>query len=146
MKRIERIISIYRDEEQKATIKMVASQKKYDQQLRMYNELMQYSSEYKKNYSLSAENGISAGFIINYNNFMARLRQTIDQQSLNLDAAQRSLDAAIINWQTQRKKQTILEKLNIKLDKKRHYTDMQREQKALDDTISAKYHHTRHER
>ena len=146
MKRIERIVDLYREEERTKSMEMADCQKYYDEQLDTYTRLIEYALEYKKEHARSAAEGISASMIANYNNFMARLRLTTDQQTLVLENAQHELENAVQQWKLTRSKKMILVKLNDRLDKERSYNIDRREQSLQDDAAAARCSITRPQR
>lgn len=139
MKRIERIINIISDEEQKATTEMVNCQNYCDEQSNLLENLVSYEEEYKKNFSSSASAGVAIQYIHNYNNFMVRLKLTTQQQGLNVEQAKKRLAAAIATWQLKKKKRLSLENLNTRLDIRSQNELSLQEQKDQDEMASLKF-------
>lgn len=139
MKRIERIIRIINDEEEKASVEMVACRKVYDDHIKMLNDLYGYEQEYKNNFSVSSAAGIKIERLQNYNNFMSRLEMTTKQQTINVKAASDRLDTATLAWQLKRQDRCSLEKLNVRLDDQCQLILARREQIEQDEMSSVQF-------
>jgi len=145
MKRIDRIITLFYEEESKVCAEMNSCQDYYSEQLRILNDLHEYEREYKKNHTAILSSGITIERINNFNNFMARLKLTIKQQSLNVESAQAKLECVRMKWQTAMKRRKMLDKLNTRLDTKSRIKDLQYEQKELDESVSAMFYLKKHD-
>lgn len=139
MKRIERIIDIFINDEKKAISEMVICRKSYDDHIKLLNELYNYEHEYRNNFTLQVETGISIERLNNYNSFMLRLKQTIKQQNNNMEAVKNRLEMATSIWNKKRIKRCSIENLNGRLDQKMISRQGQREQKEQDEMSLLRY-------
>jgi len=141
MKRLDRIIKIFLDDEYRASAEMSSCKASVNEQLRIYNELIGYEAEYKKKFIMKSSVATSINRVTNYRSFMARLKLTIDKQASNLETHKGELDVYTQVWREKKKKTTVLKKLNEKINKDKNMELSKTEQKELDDLVSSRSYH-----
>lgn len=133
MKNIDKIISIYLDEENRAARELAERQNLYQKQLHLLEELRQYETDYKQNFSTVAISGVRIEAIRNYNTFIGQLRLLINRQMENVNAERRKLETATALWQEKRRERKTLNRLDEKMTTRLRHRLARREQQQLDD-------------
>ena len=139
MKNIEKIMSIYIDEENKAAQKCAECQQLYHKQLRLLEELRQYEADYKKNYLDTAKVGIRIENVKNFNRFITKLHTLIDKQIENLNHEKSNLEIATEIWQKKRLQRRTLTKLDERMAQKHRHAYALKEQKQFDEIALRQY-------
>lgn len=140
MKNFEKIMMIYRDEENKAAQKRMECQGLYEKQLRLLDELRRYESDYKKIFFDAATEGVRIEKIRNFNYFIEKLHALIDKQLENVNFERHNLDTATQIWETKRLQRRTLSKFDEKMAQKHRLAYTRMEQKQFDEIALRQYH------
>ena len=140
MKNIEKIMTIYLDEENRAAQKYLECQNLYEKQLRLLNELRQYETDYKKRFFDTASDGVRIEKIKNFNYFIAKLQVLIDKQTEHVNHEKNNLDIANQVWQKKRLQRRTLGKLDEKMAQKQRKIYARKEQMQVDE-IALRQHY-----
>jgi flagellar export protein FliJ len=143
MKKLRKIISIYLDEENRAARGLVECRNLYQKQLHILEELRQYETDYKRNFSAQAMTGVRIEAIRNYNNFIEKLRALIARQLESVNAERRRVEIATTLWQEKRIERKRLDRLEEKVTTRVRHRQEKREQQQLDE-IAIQRHQRRH--
>lgn len=139
MKKLDKILAIYIDDENKAAQKCFECQEHYDRQLQLLEELQQYETDYKKQFLSTASDGVSVAKIKNYQIFIDKLRSLILRQRENVKAEKRNLDIATEVWQEKRLQRRTLDKLEERLRLKERHAHAKNEQKQFDEQAQRQF-------
>ena len=133
MKNIDKIMTIYLEEENMAAQNYIECQETYQKQLHLLDELRRYESDYQKNFLDTASAGVGIDKIKNFNRFIGKLHTLIDKQSGNVATEKKNLDAAMQIWQQKQLERKRLTKLDEKMTLRQRHIQALKEQKQYDE-------------
>lgn len=101
--------------------------------------LEQYRDEYAQRMSEATIQGITRLILRNYQEFLARIEEAIEQQRLAVHNSEISTQAGQAQWRTQNKQLKAIDTLSMRHDAREQYRENKQEQKLLDEFSSRKY-------
>jgi flagellar FliJ protein len=104
-----------------------------------FDMLQQYRDDYASRFRLAAQNGISQREWSNYQEFLNRLDEAINQQGQTVGLQERHTAAGQVQWQQQRTKLKAFDTLSQRHDASELALEVRREQKTQDEFASRHY-------
>jgi len=101
--------------------------------------LEQYRDEYAQRLRDATLEGITRLILHNYQDFLARIDEAIEQQRLAVQNSELSTKAGQAQWSDQNKKLKAIDALSTRHDARERYRENKQEQKLLDEFSSRKY-------
>jgi flagellar FliJ protein len=101
--------------------------------------LEEYREEYAQRLRDANAQGITRLILHNYQDFLARIDEAIEQQRLAVMSSERSTQAGQAQWRDQNKKLKAIDTLSVRHDARERYRENKQEQKLLDEFSSRKY-------
>lgn len=101
--------------------------------------LEEYREEYDQRLRDANAQGITRLILRNYQDFLARIDEAIEQQRLAVMSSERSTKAGQAQWSDQNKKLKAIDTLSERHDARERYRENKQEQKLLDEFSSRKY-------
>ena len=101
--------------------------------------LEQYREEYAQRLRDATTAGITRLILRNYQEFLARIDEAIEQQRLAVQNSELKTKAGQAQWRTQNKQLKAIDTLSIRHDARERYRENKLEQKLLDEFSSRKY-------
>jgi flagellar protein FliJ len=101
--------------------------------------LEQYRDEYAQRLRDATTAGITRLILRNYQEFLARIDQAIEQQRLAVQNSELKTKAGQTQWHTQNKQLKAIDTLSIRHEARERYRENKLEQKLLDEFSSRKY-------
>lgn len=101
--------------------------------------LEQYREEYAQRLRNATNEGITRLILRNYQEFLARIDEAIEQQRLAVQNAQLSTKTGQNQWATQNKQLKAIDTLSVRHDARERYRENKLEQKLMDEFSSRKY-------
>jgi flagellar FliJ protein len=114
---------------------LIASEKDAKNKLAM---LQEYRDEYASRFRQAAQNGIAQREYHNYQEFLCRLDEAIDQQGKTVGLQERNTMAGQTHWQQQRVKLKAFDTLSQRHKASELELEVRREQKIQDEFASRK--------
>ena len=118
------------DEAARTLGKLIAGEQEADQRLAT---LVQYREEYRQRLHEAANNGVNPRIWRNYQNFLARLDEAVDQAHAMLDDSRRQTALGQKNWLEQRGKAKAFDALAQRHRSRVQRADVLSEQKESDE-------------
>jgi flagellar FliJ protein len=103
-----------------------------------FQMLQEYRNEYASRFLQAAQNGVSQREWHNYQEFLCRLDEAIDQQGKNVGLQERNTIAGQTHWQQQRIKLKAFDTLSQRHKANELGQEVRREQKIQDEFASRK--------
>ncbi|MBK8317174.1 MAG: flagellar export protein FliJ [Betaproteobacteria bacterium] len=101
--------------------------------------LEQYRDEYAQRMREAAAEGITRLILRNYQDFLARIDEAIEQQRQAVQNSELSTKAGQTEWRNQNTKLMAIDTLSSRHDARERYRENKQEQKILDEFSSRKY-------
>ena len=101
--------------------------------------LEQYRDEYAQRMREAAAEGITRLILRNYQAFLARIDEAIEQQRQAVQNSELSTKAGQTEWRNQNTKLMAIDTLSSRHDARERYRENKQEQKILDEFSSRKY-------
>lgn len=101
--------------------------------------LEDYRAEYAQRMSEATAQGITRLVLRNYQDFLARIDQAIEQQRLMVVDSENSTRAGQEHWKSQNKQLKAIDTLSQRHDARERYREGKQEQKLLDEFSARKY-------
>ena len=101
--------------------------------------LEQYRDEYAQRMREAAAEGITRLILRNYQDFLARIDEAIEQQRQAVKNSEISTKAGQTEWRNQNTKLMAIDTLSSRHDARERYRENKQEQKILDEFSSRKY-------
>lgn len=124
------------DEASRRLGQLIAAEQSQKSRLQL---LEQYRAEYTQQMAAAQSQGITRLVLHNYQDFLARIDQAIEQQRIavrNSEAGTRHGQEA---WQTENRKLKAIDALSQRHDARQRYQEGKQEQKLLDEFTSRQY-------
>lgn len=118
------------DEAARRLGQLIASEQEVEKTLEM---LLQYREEYEKRFRDAARNGMGPDEWRNYQSFLSRLEEAIEQQRARVAASKQQTAAGQQAWLTQRTKVKAFDTLSQRHQASAAREDGRREQRAQDE-------------
>ena len=101
--------------------------------------LEQYRDEYAQRMREATAEGITRLILRNYQDFLARIDEAIEQQRQAVQNSELSTKAGQTEWRNQNTKRMAIDTLSSRHDARERYRENKQEQKILDEFSSRKY-------
>jgi len=124
------------DEATRALGKLIAAEQNQRSRLQM---LEQYREEYAQRLRENIAQGITRLVMLNYQDFLARIDEAIEQQRLAVRSSEQSTRAGQEHWQQQNKQLKAIDTLSQRHDARERYRENKQEQKLQDEFSTRKY-------
>lgn len=121
------------DEATQQLARLIANERDAKNKLDM---LQQYRDEYATRFREAAQQGITQIQWQNYQDFLNRLDDAIEQQRRNVAQQERNTASGQINWQQQRKNLKAIDTLSDRHISRENARELKRDQKAQDEFAS----------
>lgn len=143
---LQRLLDIAASETEKAAANLGSLNRQLQLQEHKLKLLLQYRDDYQERLRRAAANGLNSAGLRNFNDFIARLEQAIQQQSAAIDAAREHAEHGRGQWQTKRLKAKAFDTLSVRFTTTLTRIESSREQKSQDDFASrtARYKSLQH--
>lgn len=124
------------DEATRTLGKLIAAEQSQRSRLQM---LEQYREEYAQRLREAVAQGITRLVMLNYQDFLARIDEAIEQQRLAVKDSERNTKAGQEHWQSQNKQLKAIDTLSQRHDARERYRENKIEQKLQDEFSTRKY-------
>lgn len=124
------------DEATRKLGQLIAAEQNQRSRLQMLEE---YRAEYAQRMSEATAQGITRLVLHNYQDFLARIDQAIEQQRLTVVDSENSTKAGQEHWKNQNKQLKAIDTLSLRHDARERYKEGKQEQKLQDEFSSRKY-------
>ena len=124
------------DEATRALGKLIAAEQSQRSRLQM---LEQYREEYAQRLRESIAQGITRLVMLNYQDFLARIDEAIEQQRQAVLNSEQSTRAGQEHWKQQNKQLKAIDTLSQRHDARERYRENKQEQKLQDEFSTRKY-------
>ena len=124
------------DEATRALGKLIAAEQSQRSRLQM---LEQYREEYAQRLRESIAQGITRLVMLNYQDFLARIDEAIEQQRQTVLNSEQSTRAGQEHWKQQNKQLKAIDTLSQRHDARERYRENKQEQKLQDEFSTRKY-------
>lgn len=101
--------------------------------------LEQYRDEYAQRMREATEQGITRLVLRNYQDFLARIDDAIEQQRQAVISSEHSTKAGQAHWQAQNKQLKAIDTLSQRHDARERYREAKQEQKMQDEYTTRKF-------
>ena len=138
-KRIRPVVEIAENRERDAARQLGVSRQSVAEQERRLEELLQYREEYNQRLTGEGSNRMGARKLQEYQVFLSRLNQAVEQQKLLLAKVKRECDEKSQHWAKHRTHAKVMNKVEERyLKQERHQEDKQ-DQKEMDEHALRRY-------
>jgi len=124
------------DEATRKLGQLIAAEQNQRSRLQMLED---YRAEYAQRMSEATAQGITRLVLRNYQDFLARIDQAIDQQRLMVVDSENSTRAGQEHWKSQNKQLKAIDTLSQRHDARERYREGKQEQKLQDEFSARKY-------
>lgn len=124
------------DEATRTLGKLIAAEQSQRSRLQM---LEQYREEYAQRLRDAVAQGITRLVMLNYQDFLARIDEAIEQQRIAVQDSERNTKAGQVHWQSQNKQLKAIDTLSQRHDARERYRENKIEQKLQDEFSTRKY-------
>src|SRR5574343_337213 len=124
------------DEATRTLGKLIAAEQSQRSRLQM---LEQYREEYAQRLRENIAQGITRLVMRNYQDFLARIDEAIEQQRQAVRTSEQSTRAGQEHWQQQNKQLKAIDTLSQRHDARERYRENKQEQKLQDEVSTRKY-------
>lgn len=124
------------DEATRKLGQLIAAEQSQRSRLQM---LEQYREEYAQRLREATAQGITRLILHNYQDFLARIDEAIEQQRQAVVSSERSTKAGQQQWQAQNKQLKAIDTLSQRHDLRERYRENKQDQKLQDEFSSRKY-------
>lgn len=124
------------DEATRKLGQLIAAEQNQRSRLKMLED---YRAEYAQRMSEATAQGVTRLVLHNYQDFLARIDQAIEQQRLTLTDSENSTKAGQEHWKNQNKQLKAIDTLSLRHDARERYKEGKQEQKLQDEFSSRKY-------
>ena len=124
------------DEATRTLGKLIAAEQSQRSRLQM---LEQYREEYAQRLREAVAQGITRLVMLNYQDFLARIDEAIEQQRRAVKDSERNTKAGQEHWQSQNKQLKAIDTLSQRHDARERYRENKIEQKLQDEFSTRKY-------
>jgi len=124
------------DEATRKLGQLIAAEQNQRSRLKMLED---YRAEYAQRMSEATAQGVTRLVLHNYQDFLARIDQAIEQQHLTVMDSENSTKAGQEHWKNQNKQLKAIDTLSLRHDARERYKEGKQEQKLQDEFSSRKY-------
>lgn len=107
------------------------------------NMLEQYRDEYADKMRAATQQGIPPLVLRNYQEFLGRIQEAIQQQAQAVKNSERNTAAGRNHWQEQNKRLKAIDTLSQRHEARERFEDNRRDQKILDEFTTRQFSHHR---
>lgn len=115
---------------------LIAAEQNQRSRLQM---LEQYREEYAQRLREATLQGVTRMILRNYQDFLARIDEAVDQQKAAVENSERSTQAGKEHWQAQNKQLKAIDTLSQRHDARERYRENKQDQKLQDEFSTRKY-------
>jgi flagellar FliJ protein len=124
------------DEATRTLGKLIAAEQSQRSRLQM---LEQYREEYAQRLREAVAQGITRLVMLNYQDFLARIDEAIEQQRIAVQDSERNTKVGQEKWQAQNKQLKAIDTLSQRHDARERYREGKLDQKLQDEFSTRKY-------
>ncbi|UCV15969.1 flagellar export protein FliJ [Quatrionicoccus australiensis] len=124
------------DEATRKLGQLIAAEQNQRSRLQMLED---YRAEYAQRMSEATAQGVTRLVLHNYQHFLVRIDQAIEQQRLTVMDSENSTKAGQEHWKNQNKQLKAIDTLSLRHDARERYKEGKQEQKLQDEFSSRKY-------
>lgn len=124
------------DEATRKLGQLIAAEQNQRSRLQMLED---YRAEYAQRMSEATAQGVTRLVLHNYQDFLARIDQAIEQQRRTVMDSENSTKAGQEHWKNQNKQLKAIDTLSLRHDARERYKEGKQEQKLQDEFSSRKY-------
>lgn len=124
------------DEATRKLGQLIAAEQNQRSRLQM---LEQYREEYAQRLREATANGITRLILRNYQDFLARIDEAVEQQNIAVQNSERNTKAGQDHWQAQNKQLKAIDTLSVRHDVRERYRENKLDQKLQDEFSSRKF-------
>jgi flagellar protein FliJ len=124
------------DEATRQLGQLIAAEQNQRSRLQM---LEQYREEYAQRLREATQQGVTRMILRNYQDFLARIDDAVNQQKVAVENSERSTKAGKENWQAQNKQLKAIDTLSQRHDARERYRENKQDQKLQDEFSTRKY-------
>lgn len=124
------------DEATRKLGRLIAAEQNQRSRLQMLED---YRAEYAQRMSEATAQGVTRLVLHNYQHFLVRIDQAIEQQRLTVMDSENSTKAGQEHWKNQNKQLKAIDTLSLRHDARERYKEGKQEQKLQDEFSSRKY-------
>jgi flagellar FliJ protein len=124
------------DEATRQLGQLIAAEQNQRSRLQM---LEQYREEYAQRLREATLQGVTRMILRNYQDFLARIDEAVDQQKAAVENSERSTQAGKEHWQAQNKQLKAIDTLSQRHDARERYRENKQDQKLQDEFSTRKY-------
>ncbi len=134
--RLQPIQRLAEGDEQRAARELGAAQQQLAQARQQLDELMDYRADYQRRFQQAGAGGMGAGQLADYQQFLLRLGQAIDEQAQRVAQAGQWLEARRSHWFARRGRVKSLEGVAARYLAQEQRSEQRREQREQDERPS----------
>lgn len=124
------------DEASRKLGQLIAAEQSQKSRLQM---LEQYRAEYAQQMSEATSRGLTRLMLHNYQDFLGRIDQAIEQQRIAVRNSENGTKAGQEHWQAENKKLKAIDTLSLRHEARERYREGKQEQKLQDEFSTRKY-------
>lgn len=124
------------DEATRQLGQLIAAEQNQRSRLQM---LEQYREEYAQRLREATLQGVTRMILRNYQDFLARIDEAVNQQKAAVENSERSTQAGKEHWQAQNKQLKAIDTLSQRHDARERYRENKQDQKLQDEFSTRKY-------
>lgn len=124
------------DEATRQLGQLIAAEQNQRSRLQM---LEQYREEYAQRLREATQQGVTRMILRNYQDFLARIDEAVEQQKAAVENSERSTKAGKEHWQAQNKQLKAIDTLSQRHDARERYRENKQDQKLQDEFSTRKY-------
>lgn len=144
-RRIRPVVEIAENRERDAARQLGLIRQNVADQEKRLEELMQYREEYNRRLTGEGSNRMGARKLQEYQIFLSRLNQAVEQQKQVLAQARREYDEKSRHWAKHRTHAKVMNKVEERFRKQEQHEEGKKEQKEMDEHALRKYQTVRDE-
>lgn len=105
------------------------------------SELMMYYEDYTARFNQQAEKGMSIIQVQSYQKFISQLEVAISEQKKNINRVTEACDSSRADWNVERQKSQVLEKVITRYQKQEQQISNRKEQRSSDEFVANRFWH-----
>ena len=134
--RIQKLVALSQKKEDKVAQLLARQKQKVEQEKQKLAQLQEYASQYESERNLL---GLSPYLVTNYQHFVSRLEQAVQQQKGAISQSEHQADQAQLQWLQARAKTKSMDLVKGKHASQERRLEEQQEQKQIDEFAMLKY-------
>lgn len=145
-KRIRPVVEIAENRERDAARQLGVSRQSVAEQEQRLEELLRYREEYNQRLTGEGSNRMGARKLQEYQIFLSRLNQAVEQQRQLLAQVKRECDEKSQHWAKHRTQARVMNKVEERYLKQEQHQEEKKEQKEMDEHALRRYQITEDEK